>query len=113
MWPSGRPDGVEVVERVTPEPSPAGVSAVALVGDDQVEGVDGDVEPVGIFLYIASPPVCAEWTFGAEEVPSHPLDRGNIDKRVSSLGICQILVRQNLGIKRRVSPKSSRWNRWL
>jgi hypothetical protein len=38
-------DGVEVVEGVAPDGELlAGVAAVAFVGDDEVEGVDGDVE---------------------------------------------------------------------
>ncbi len=44
-------DGVEVVERVAPDRQlGGGVAAVALVGDDQVEGVDRDVELLGIVV---------------------------------------------------------------
>ena len=44
-------DGVEVVERVAPDRQLLGrVAAVALVGDDQVEGVDRDVELLGVVL---------------------------------------------------------------
>ena len=44
-------DGVEVVERVPPDETPrGGVAAMALVGDDQVEGVDRDVELLGVVV---------------------------------------------------------------
>ena len=44
-------DGVEVVERLAPDRQLLrGVAAVALVGDDQVEGVDRDVELVGVVV---------------------------------------------------------------
>ena len=44
-------DGVEVVERVAPDRQlGGGVAAVALVGDDQVEGVDRDVELLGVVV---------------------------------------------------------------
>ena len=44
-------DRVEVVERVAPDrPLPGRVAAVALVGDDQVEGVDRDVELLDVGL---------------------------------------------------------------
>ena len=44
-------DGVEVVERVAPDGQLlGGVAAVAFVGDDQVEGVDGDVELLGVVV---------------------------------------------------------------
>ena len=44
-------DGVEVVERVAPDRQLLGrVAAVALVGDDQVEGVDRDVELLGVVV---------------------------------------------------------------
>ncbi len=44
-------DRVEVVERVAPDRQLLGrVAAVALVGDDQVEGVDRDVELLGVVV---------------------------------------------------------------
>ena len=44
-------DGVEVVERVPPDGQLGrGVAAMAFVGDDDVEGVDGDVELVGVLV---------------------------------------------------------------
>ena len=44
-------DGVEVFERVAPDRQLLGrVAAVALVGDDQVEGVDRDVELLGVLV---------------------------------------------------------------
>ena len=44
-------DRIEVVERVAPDRQLLGrVAAVALVGDDQVEGVDRDVELLGVVV---------------------------------------------------------------
>ena len=44
-------DGVEMVEGVAPDAHLLRrVAAMAFVGDDQVEGVDGDVELVGVRL---------------------------------------------------------------
>ena len=46
-------DGVEVVQGVAPDGQLwRGVAAMAFVGDDQVEGVDGDVEAVGVVVVL-------------------------------------------------------------
>ena len=44
-------DGVEMVQGATPEGGlGGGVAAMAFVGDDEVEGVDGDGELLGVFV---------------------------------------------------------------
>ncbi len=58
-------DGVEVVEGLAPDRQLLrGVAAVALVRDDQVEGVDGDVEAVGVVLDRPLRFRCRRWPVG-------------------------------------------------
>src|SRR5690606_40457523 len=60
-------DGIEVVKRVPPDSTLLGrVATVALVSDDQVEGVDRDVELLNVGIYLLV--VDLEGAFAAEEV---------------------------------------------
>ena len=59
------------------------VAAVALVGDDQVEGVDGDVELVGVVVdRLRHRPRDG---LAAEQVDRHALDRADVDEGVARL----------------------------
>src|SRR5690606_29845642 len=94
-------DGVEVVERVTPDGAFLGrVAAVALVSDDQVEGMDGDVEllDVGVDLLVVN----LESALAAEEVHRHALDRGDVHERVTKLRIGQQRRRHDCGVERAI-----------
>ena len=70
---------------------------MALVGDDQVEGVDRDVELVRVVVdrFVTSP----EDRLPAEEVDGHPLDRADVDERVPGLRIGEVPLGQDLGVE--------------
>ena len=85
-------DGVEVVERLAPDRLLLGrVAAVALVGDDQVEGVDRDVELLDIGVDGLA--VDRQRLLAAEQVHRHPLDRRDVDEGVAGLRVGQQGVR--------------------
>lgn len=87
--------GVEVVQDIFPAAGFFGrVSPVALVGDDHVEGVDGDIEPVGFGVVLEA----AVGVF-AQQVDGHPLDGGDVDEGVGFPGVGQVLFGQHLGVE--------------
>ena len=57
------------------------VAAVALVGDDQVEGMDRDVELLGVVVdrLVAE----RQRRLAAEQVDRHALDRADVDEGVA------------------------------
>ena len=94
-------DGVEVVEGVAPERQlRRRVAAVAFVGDDQIEGVNRDVELVGVV--VAHVVAQLEGGLAAEEVDGHALDGADVDEGVARLRIEQVGGRQDLGVELRV-----------
>ena len=84
---------VEVPDGVAPETDVAGgVAAVAFVGDDQVEGVDRDVEPVGVVIHVRIAGRLREGVLPPEQVDRHPLDGRDVDERMAGLRIGQVAV---------------------
>lgn len=78
-------DSVEVVEGVAPDGHvPCGVAPVALVGDDQVEGVDGDAELLNVDVNRLV--INGQRASAAEQVDRHALDRADVDKGIAELG---------------------------
>ncbi|SIL83641.1 Uncharacterised protein [Mycobacteroides abscessus subsp. abscessus] len=61
---------------------------MALVGHDQVEGVDRDVELLRVFIAAIALPE-ADPSFTTKQVDAHPLDGADVDERVAQLGIGQ------------------------
>src|SRR5690606_6760366 len=91
----------EVVKRVPPDSTLLGrVATVALVSDDQVEGVDRDVELLNVGIYLLV--VDLEGAFAAEEVHRHALDGGDVDEGIAELGTGQQRGRHHGGVERRV-----------
>ena len=92
-------DRVEVIERLAPDRLLLRrVAAVTLVGDDQVEGVDRDVEllHVGVDVLVVDP----QRLLATEEVHRHSLDRRDVDEGVAELRRGQ----QRIGQDRRIEP---------
>ncbi len=85
-------EGIEMIEGFAPNGGlGSGVTTVALVGDDEIEGVDREArELFGIFVvaFETSAPVGA----AAEEVDGGALDSGDVDESGSGLGILQVVV---------------------
>ncbi len=79
----------------------AGVAAMALVGDDQIEGVDGDIELVGIFVAGFQFAERSGGGLAAEEIHCQALNGANVDEGVAGLRIGQIALRENGGIELR------------
>ena len=97
---------VEMPDGVAPQADVAGgVAAVAFIGDDQVEGVDRDVEPVGVVFHVRIARRLLEGVLPPEQVDRHPLDGRDIDERMAGLWIGQIAVGQQLGVERVVVAK--------
>ena len=116
-------DGVEMRERVAPETRLLqSIAAMTFVRDDEIKGVNRNVELVGgpltrpsdtlspsggegrgegelvnIFCISTS---LREATFRTEQIPRHALDGRDVNERVRRLGIGQVLIRQHLGIER-------------
>ncbi len=91
-------DAVEVVKR----PTPGGellrrVPPVALVGDDEIEGVDRDVELLGVLVdgLIAD----REGGIASVQVDGHPLDRGDVHERLAALRVRQVPGRDDLRVE--------------
>ena len=79
-------DGVEMVEGVAPDRQLGGrVAAMAFVGDDDVEGVDRDVELVGVVVGFVV--ALLEDRLAAEKVDGHALDGADVDEDVAGLRI--------------------------
>jgi len=92
-------DGVEVVQRIPPDRDlRRRVAPVALVRDHQVEGVDGDVQPVGLGLLVLLG--AAEDGGSAEEVDGHPLDRAHVHERQARAGRGEVGGGQDVGVER-------------
>src|SRR6266511_270387 len=70
---------------------------MALVGDDHIEGMNWNVQLLGIVVYGFVTDV--EDRIAAKEINCHPLDRADIDKRIALLGIDEIRLRQCLRIR--------------
>src|SRR6266508_3056496 len=70
---------------------------MALVGDDHIEGMNWNVQLLGIVVYrfVADVEDC----IASEQVDRHPLDRTDIDKSISLLRVDKIRLRQCLRIK--------------
>jgi hypothetical protein len=94
-------DRVEVIERAAPGGLlGGGVSAVAFVGDDDVEGVDRDVEAVGVLVDALFG--CAgkvRQRLAAEDVHRHALDRADVDERVIGAGVGEVVHRYELRVE--------------
>ncbi|MPM58632.1 hypothetical protein SDC9_105464 [bioreactor metagenome] len=67
---------------------------MALVGDDHVEGVDGDIELAGVSVVLEA----AVGVF-AQQVDRHALDGGDVDEGVGFPGVSQVLFGQHLGVE--------------
>ena len=92
---------VEVPDGVAPQADVAGgVAAVAFIGDDQVEGVDRNVEPVGVVFHVRVAGRLREGVLPPEQVDRHPLDGRDVDERMAGLRIGQVAVGQQLGVER-------------
>jgi hypothetical protein len=83
------------------------VTAMTFVGDDEVEGVNGDVELVGIRLGFGVAAGLREAAFRAEEIPRHALDGGDVNEGVRGLGSVRYSFGSTLGSNGSSSPKSS------
>ena len=70
---------------------------MAFVGDDQVKGVDGNVQSLSIVVDRLISIV--KNSFLTQEIDRHSLNGTNIDKGVSGFGIQQIRGRQHFRIK--------------
>jgi hypothetical protein len=94
-------DRVEVLKRVAPDARLVrGVTAVALIRDDEVERVDWNIEGVSIVLDLAVATRLRERSLRTEKIPRHALDGGDIDERVAHVGRGQVFVGQQLRIER-------------
>ncbi len=99
-------DGVEVVERVAPDGQfLAGVAAMALVGNDEVEGVDGDVESVRVLVAGLQFAEGSGRRLSSEQVHGHALDGADVDEGVARLWVEQVLGGQDRGIEALVFVK--------
>lgn len=93
-------DGIEVVDGVAPDAHfLGGVAAVAFVGDDEVKGVDGDVELVSVGFRLGIATGLGEAALGAEEVAGHALDGGDIDEGMAGPGGGEVFVGEDLGVE--------------
>jgi hypothetical protein len=81
-----------------------GIASVAFIGDDQIERINWDVELVCVVLIIS---IIRLWEgcLGTEKVSRHPLNRRYVHKRMAGFRRGQILVWQNLWIKRGIISK--------
>lgn len=91
-------EGIEVIERGTPDRLLCGgVAPVALVRDDDVEGVDRDVQRssvlVGCLLRYT------EQGGAAQHVDRHALDSADVDEGVLGLRIGEVAGRQQRGVE--------------
>ena len=92
--------GVKMVKRVAPKADLFGrIAPVALVGDDEVKGMDGDVELIGIFLVIGVIGRPGKTGLGPEEVAGHALDGRDVDEGFCRIGPCEVIDREDAGIK--------------
>ncbi len=92
--------GVEMVHNASPDGIiPGRVSAVTFIGDNQIKGMDGNVQLIRLILIIGIASVLRESGFKTKEVDGHPLDGGNVDKGMGGLRCSQIGIRQHLGIE--------------
>src|SRR5262249_34510131 len=76
------------------------IAAMAFVHDDDVEGVNRDVEFRGVLFVIGIAKTLGEHPLAPEKIDSHPLNSGDVDKGVSGARIGQIFGRENLRIER-------------
>src|SRR5690606_7033202 len=77
-----------------------GVSAVALVGDNEVERVDRDIELGRVRLVLGLGGGTGEGVVPAEEVDAHALNRADVDEGMARVGVGEVLRRQDLRIER-------------
>ena len=93
-------DAVKVLERLAPLAGlGGGVPTVALVGDDHVKGVDGNVEQRGIRLVVRIACTPIHPLGQPKEIDAHALDGADVDKGVGRVGIGEIGRGKELGIK--------------
>ena len=91
-------DGVEMLERVAPDRLlGGGIAAMAFVRDDDVEGVNRNVEQFGVvFGFIVA---LREHRLASEEIDGHALDRADVQKGMARLRVEQVGRRHDLGIE--------------
>ena len=58
---------------------------MALIGYDDIKGMDWNIQFLRIFFKSGSPLVLWDFAFPTEEINSHPLYRADINKRVGCL----------------------------
>lgn len=70
---------------------------MALVGDDEIEGVDRDVELLGVLVdgLVAD----REGGIASVQVDRHPLDRGDVHERLADLRVRQVPRRDDPGVE--------------
>ena len=79
-------DGVEVVENIAPYGGfPGRVAPVAFIGDDDVKGVDGNIQLTRIVLEVRIVLALRKGPLPAEQIDRHPLDGRNIDESMRRL----------------------------
>src|SRR5579864_3654036 len=76
------------------------IAAVALIGDDQVESMDGYVEAVAVFFDVRIGDVQDRLPrLLAEEIDRHALDRRYVNEGMAGLWLCEVVCRQHLWIE--------------
>ena len=96
----GKPDldPVEVVQRLSPRGNfVRRIASVALVRDDDIEGVDRNIEAIGTVLDKFFPE--AKYRLAPEHVHGDPLDGRNEHERIPGLRIGQITLRHDFGVE--------------
>ena len=92
---------IEMVKRITPDTRLVnGVTAVAFVCDDEIKGMNGNVELIGIVFVLGIAVRLREATFRTEKVPCHPLDRGDVDECMAGFRRGEVFVWQEFWVKR-------------
>src|SRR6266536_4218827 len=85
---------VKMLERVTPNTRClCAVTAMAFVGDYQIESMNRNVEAVSVFFYIRVAANLTKRSFSAEQVPGHSLNRRDVNKSMTRFWCGQVFVR--------------------
>ena len=90
-------DRIEVIQRLAPQTSlRRRVATVTLVSDNQIEGVDRDIELLGVILDAL---LVREDCATTKEVDRHPLNCADVDEGRPGFRVGQVGLRQDGGIE--------------
>ena len=92
--------GVEIIHHPSPYSGlPGRISPVAFVGDDDIKGMNRNIQFLRIFFVIRITRPLRESVLPPKEIDRHPLNRGHINKRVRGLGRGEIGIGQDFWIE--------------